>query len=195
MRYFAMIDGERRGPYELSQLPAAGVGPDTYVWCKDMEDWQKAEEVADICRYYRQHIFGIMHPAPAPAPRAATPEPPAQDPGDGTPMLRMMKPVFDDETQVPDTPPTSTMILAVFLTLFCFPITGAVGIYYSLMARKSWEEATRSESAKGKALYSDKEREEYRRLSYDYNRKAKMWIGITFFMGVMMYAMLGRTFL
>lgn len=46
MRYFAMIDGERRGPFELSQLADAGVRPGTYVWCKGMDDWEKAEDVA-----------------------------------------------------------------------------------------------------------------------------------------------------
>ncbi len=43
MRYFAMIDGERRGPFGLDELADAGVRPDTYVWCKGMSDWEKAE--------------------------------------------------------------------------------------------------------------------------------------------------------
>ena len=34
MRYFAMIGGEQRGPYELTELSEAGVTPETYVWCK-----------------------------------------------------------------------------------------------------------------------------------------------------------------
>lgn len=62
MRYFAMIDGERRGPFELDALADVGVRPDTYVWCKGMADWEKAEDVAEICRWYRQRIFGLMHP-------------------------------------------------------------------------------------------------------------------------------------
>ncbi len=50
--YFAMIDGERRGPFRLDQLRDAGVGPDTYVWSKGMADWEQAADVADICRYF-----------------------------------------------------------------------------------------------------------------------------------------------
>ena len=32
MKYYAMIDGERRGPYELDRLAEAGVRPETYVY-------------------------------------------------------------------------------------------------------------------------------------------------------------------
>ena len=50
MRYFAMIGGEQRGPYELMELSEAGVTPETYVWCKGMADWQPASDVAEIGR-------------------------------------------------------------------------------------------------------------------------------------------------
>lgn len=60
--YFAMIDGERCGPFTLEALHEAGVAPSTYVWTKGMEDWEQAGAVAEICRYYRQRIFDEMHP-------------------------------------------------------------------------------------------------------------------------------------
>ncbi len=72
MKYFAMIDGQRTGPWELWQLPEAGVTPDTYVWCKGMTDWRKAEVVADVCRYYRQHLAGI-EPEDSPYAKGAQP--------------------------------------------------------------------------------------------------------------------------
>lgn len=53
-----MIDGHQIGPMELCDLVREGVRPDTYVWCKGMEDWAPAEDVAEICRYFRQRLAG-----------------------------------------------------------------------------------------------------------------------------------------
>ena len=60
MKYFAMIGGHRIGPMELDEMPKQGVRPDTYVWCKGMDDWMKADEVPDICRYFRQRLSGTL---------------------------------------------------------------------------------------------------------------------------------------
>lgn len=60
MKYFAMIGGRRYGPMELDEMVREGVRPSTYVWCKGMEDWVKAEEVPDICRYFRQRLSGTL---------------------------------------------------------------------------------------------------------------------------------------
>lgn len=60
MKYFAMIDGRRYGPMELEEMVREGVRPDTYVWCKGMEDWEMASEVPDICRYFRQRLSGTL---------------------------------------------------------------------------------------------------------------------------------------
>ncbi|MDE6381897.1 MAG: CD225/dispanin family protein, partial [Muribaculaceae bacterium] len=89
-------------------------------------------------------------------------------------------------------PPAPTLFLSVMLTLFCFPVTGLVAIYYSYRSRVAWAESQRSESKSAKNLYSDQEREEYRRLAHDYERQAKMWIGITFFLGMILFALLGK---
>ena len=62
MKYFAIIEGEKQGPFELEQLAEAGVRPSTYVWCKGMADWEKAENVADICRMYRGRLYDLLHP-------------------------------------------------------------------------------------------------------------------------------------
>lgn len=205
MQYYAMIEGEQRGPYELGQLPEAGVRPGTYVWCKGMDSWEKAEDVADICRYYRQRIFDLTHPS---RPQSPPPTPQDQeasdDPFESVPLRfrglvrrsgEVPGPAQDPDWTDTSTPPVSTIILATFLTVFCFPITGVVAIYYSMMASKAWNEATRSQSKQQKALYSEQEREELREQAHDYSRSAKMWIGITFFMGLILYAFLGRTFL
>lgn len=67
---------------ELPELVEAGLMPETYVWCKGMDDWQQAREVADICRFFRNRIFDLMHPT------AADPATPA---GDQTREFRLME--------------------------------------------------------------------------------------------------------
>lgn len=210
MRYFAMIDGERRGPFELNELAEAGVRPGTYVWCKGMPDWEKAEDVADICRFYRQRIFDMMHPSSRPTPgQAGVPTTDgAQDRGGEDPygnlplrfreMVRRSGEVpTGTEPDEPDTslPPTPTLFISIFLLFFCFPVTGFVAVYYSYKSRQAWTEANRSESKQGKQLYSDSEREGLRRQAHDYDRQAKMWIGITFFLGMILYALLGHKYM
>ena len=60
MKYFAMIGGQQYGPMELDDMVKEGVRPDTYVWCKGMDDWCVASEVPDICRYFRQRLSGTL---------------------------------------------------------------------------------------------------------------------------------------
>lgn len=55
-----MIGGHRYGPMELDDMVREGVRPETYVWCKGMEDWMHASEVPDICRYFRQRLSGTL---------------------------------------------------------------------------------------------------------------------------------------
>lgn len=186
MRYFAMIDDERRGPFDLEQLPLEGVTPDTYVWCKGMDDWQKAEDVADICRFFRRRLSDLQHPV-APAPVEAPPVEPQRH-------MTPYEMINAAEQPEPDysAPPAPTLFLSIFLTLFCFPITGLVAVWYSYKARKAWQESQRSESEGSRKLYDDKEREELRKLAHDYDRQAKMWIGITFFLSIIFYAFVGH---
>lgn len=195
-----MIEGECRGPFALEELPAAGVGPQTYVWCKGMDDWQTADEVADICRFYRQRIHNMMHPSLSPTP-LNTPTPPL----DGTPLrfrnfLQQpgQKPMFVQDEPDLSRPPASMMTLAVILTLFCFPITGFVAIYYSIMSRRAWEAAGPNDSKPSSSTQSGAGRNkgnpdfDFRRLAHDYARQAKMWCGITFFLGFIFYAFLSQ---
>lgn len=193
-----MIDGERRGPYGLSELSEAGVRPDTYVWCKGMKDWEKAEDVADICRYYRQHIFDLMHPsAPEPAPDIdSEQEVSPEASGFQNRYLGQWAPDADPGAEPgPDLsmPPPSLIALSIALIFFCFPITGFIALYFAFRSRKAWEEAIRSQGKKSKNLYEPDEGDTYRRLAYDYARQAKMWCGITFFLGLILYAFVGRS--
>lgn len=190
MRYFAMIDGERRGPFTLEELADAGVRPDTFVWCKGMDDWQQARFDADICRMFRQRIFAINHPEPPKPPTPATTENPAPGIPENivTPhQIPHVEPVTDTSAQ-----PTSMLLASFLLTFFCFPFTGMLAIYYSVKARKSWEDSRRSRSQGESALYTEREREELRTQAHDYARRARMWCGITFFLGIAFYAIMGQ---
>ncbi len=178
MKYFAMIDGEQVGPLQLHDLPAAGVRPDTYVWCKGMTDWRRAREVADISRFYRQRISSIMHPAPAP-PAATETNTPAQE-ATGMPrfdrfLQQSDNPLPQGKLPEPDynLPPRTMLVESVILTVFCFPLTGFVAIYYAVMTRREWSNGNKKEA-------------------HEYSRRAKMWAGITFFLGMMLYALIGR---
>ena len=99
-----------------------------------------------------------------------------------------------DDTPDTSVPPSPTLFIAIFLTLFCFPLTGFVAIYYSYRARAAWTESRRSDSKRGKPLYTDSEREQLRADAHDYDRSAKMWTGITFFLGLILFAFMGHKF-
>ncbi|MDE7437766.1 MAG: GYF domain-containing protein [Muribaculaceae bacterium] len=182
--YFAMIDGERKGPFTLAQLNDAGVRPDTYVWAKGMADWQKADEVADICRHFRQHLFDKMHPSsclsvesPNDRDRRST------EPRSGFGFGYYNFPMPEEDPAEMQNPPMPTLLIAVMVMLFCFPPTGIVAIYYSIHSRNLWNKA--QEIAEGKVKG---DADIFRRNAHDASRKAKMWVGITFFTGLIFYA-------
>jgi hypothetical protein len=182
VQYFAMIDDERRGPYRLEELVDAGVRPDTYIWYKGMDDWEMARYDADICRMFRQRIFAINHPEPV----ATTPVEEVKE--EDTPQIEYREPTIDNTQQ-----PISLIFLSFLLTFFCFPFTGIVAIYYSIKTRQAWEEATRSNSDGQGKLYTDEERNQLRTVAHDYSRLAKMWVGITLFLGLIVYAIVGKS--
>lgn len=190
MKYYAMIDGERRGPYELDQLADAGVRPSTYVWCKGMDDWEKAEDVADVCRMFRNRLYDLMHPSSVDAERmsnltAVTASDEKAAPGftrfdrhlqdSDTPILPTIEEIEKRDDQTPPSP--MLLPLAIMVTILCCIPTGIVAIYYATKAKKQWNIEPGSHQAG------------------TYCRSAKMWIGITFFLGMIFYAFLLRFFL
>ena len=125
MKYFALIDGERRGPYTLEELPGAGVMPDTLLWCKGMADWKPADEIGDVCRFYRLRIASLMNPEPEP-------ELPRQ------PQTVKQELPFGNE---PDTslPPPNLVPICIIATLLCFWPLGLVSIYMAAKSRSEWK--------------------------------------------------------
>lgn len=188
MKYFAIINGEQRGPYELNELREAGVHPSTYVWCKGMADWEKAEDVADICRYYRNRLYDLMHPGSVEAEKRfnLSKETPAQTSDAGTPpgFTRFDRylaengehiPTLDeiDNMQNKDIPPYNILPLAIVATILFFPPTGALAIYFGYKAKKDWKAGLHKEA-------------------HENSRSAKMWTGITFCLGLIFYCFLFR---
>ena len=201
MKYYAFIDGEQKGPFELDRMVAEGVRPSTYIWCKDMDDWQQAREVPEVCRLFRQHLAGVQHPTtPTPqSPNTPTPQhldtPTSQHPDTPTPQSPDSPELEDIPMQYrrfvrksgttpgpsndlsPDLsqPPQVSLTLAILAMFLCFIPTGIVAVIFSYKAQKTW---IRAQSAQGQ------DAEEMKRLAHDYGRQGKMWIGITVSLGL-----------
>lgn len=152
MRYFAMLDGRQAGPFTLQELEAAGVGPETYVWCKGMDDWQQAGEVADICRYFRQTLHDRMHPASQPSPQAEdTPRPDALDDiplrwrhavyKSGEPAQMLPEPEPDLGRA-----PRSWIGESILAMLLCCPLTGLVALFFGIRSRSLWHQGHADEA-------------------------------------------------
>lgn len=182
MKYFAIIEGEQRGPYELDQLADAGVTPNTYVWCKEMDDWARAGEVADICRFFRRRIFDLNHPSLTPvAESGAQANPDASyDEGLDSVPPRFRYPISKVESDDVDfgsfkaqedysQPPVTWYPFPILISvLFFFPL-GILAINQALKSRKAWKE--------GKA-----------EAAHEYARRGKMAAGMGISFGLILVA-------
>lgn len=169
MRYFAIINGEQQGPYRLDEFPEAGICPDTYVWCKGMTEWRKAEEVGEICRFFRQRLSGTDS-----EPEGAEMQSDEEETLEDIP-LRFRRIVRDSGTPVEKLPddseqlPQPMLVEAILVTLFCFPLTGFIAIWSAIKCSRCIKNG---DSAGAR----------------EYARKRKMWVGITFFLGIIQSA-------
>lgn len=182
-KFFAIIDGERLGPFTFEELEGAGVGPDTYVWCKGMQKWRRARHVADVCRYWRQRLsgtYGGEQSMPVPVDERPAQMSDELDAADRI-WLRSVR-SFDPAEGEPgidiEQPPRNLVVPAVLVTLLCMPLTGFVAIYFCARSRGLWVRAVTSKDLSAEEVMRLK------RESHDAVRSAKMWIGITFFLGV-----------
>ena len=184
-KYYAMIDGEQKGPFSLEELPAAGVRPSTYIWSKGMADWQKAEDNADVCRLFRNHLYDIMHPGDKPVFNSQEEldkykiKPDAPEDKHKSRFDAFLQqtgndplPSIDEIEAQKDTssPPVSMIGYAWLVTILCFFPTGIAALVFAYKSRKLWNKGEN-------------------KLAYEYNRRAKMWTGITFFIGVICYGL------
>lgn len=179
MKYFAQIDGKQVGPLTLEDLPASGLRPTTYVWCKGMNDWRQAREVADICRYYRNYITDLQHPKPSTPDNSTTAQLPTADIDNNTPIkFRRFISADDigakvDAIEDINNPPKTWLTLAIIASIFCFFPTGLIAIFMHYQSKRLW-------------LSGDKEG------SHEAARKSKIWTGLTLCIGAILLALLIR---
>jgi len=185
MKYYAMINDKQVGPMELPELVNAGLMPDTYVWCKGMADWQQANEVADICRFFRNRIFDLMHPTVEQASNGGTQqgyaEPLADEDYKGmkrrefynTVSQQIQQTAVDpeqDRLSQGEPPATLSGGLVILAIVLFFPL-GIPAAFFNRKARAQWRDGFAQES-------------------YNSARSAKMCCGLAIGLGVVAYATL-----
>lgn len=150
-----------------------------------MDDWEKAEDVADVCRMFRGRILDLMHPGSVDAEQnVGVNIPTGQTAPSGNPGVSRFSRMLNEtgsslpsieelekqDNQVP--PPRNLLFMSILVTIFFFPPSGIVAIHYALKTRRLWKEKPGSDEA-GSA-----------------KRSAAMWVGITFFLGLIFFAFL-----
>ncbi len=185
MKFYAMIDGVQKGPFDLHQIPELNIRPDTYVWSKGMEKWEKAEDVAEICRFYRQRITSLMHPTIYQPVEDSSNQSPSATDETSAPGFSRIGMGFPDaplpSEENPAIAPRSILLAALYVTVFCFPLTGAVAVFYSMKSKRLWNSSRVEEGEKARSLQIK---------SHSANRMAKMWTGISFFLGMILWSLM-----
>lgn len=154
-----------------------------------MSDWEKAEDVADICRFYRIRLHDLMHPGSVEAesshnPNQSLPTPSTDDDTPPAFTSRFDRYLTDHDAHIPtleeieasknkDIPPVNMLPAAIISALLFFTPTGIIAIYYAFKTKKQWREGLHEEA-------------------HENSRSAKMWTGITFCLGIILYALLLR---
>lgn len=59
--YYALVDGEKRGPFELEDLDNEDLSGDTLIWREGIEEWTKAKNIDEV----RNQLIG-SNPPPEP---------------------------------------------------------------------------------------------------------------------------------
>lgn len=187
MTYYAIINDCQIGPMELPELVEAGLMPETYVWCKGMSDWKHASEVADICRFFRNRIFELMHPTVQVAESAPTEQaevlPMADEDYKGmkrrefynavNEQIRSTSADPEEEKMESGLPPAfMPPVLLVIAVILFFPL-GIPALMFTRRAKKLWEQG--------------EIRESYRTAS-----ASRMYCGIAISIGVIAFSILIR---
>lgn len=186
-KYYVFIDGAQKGPYSLDQLKDIGIHPSTYVWSKEMSDWERADSVEEIRNLFRGHIERSREretqTVAEPTPAATPPSQNESSEGKERRGVRRGAFYFPETEETPDLsrPPQVSMTLAILSLLLCFPPTGIAAVIFTYKATKSWEESLKPGSADPEGL---------RRKAHDYERLAKMWMGLTVAFGIIFWTLI-----
>ena len=171
-KYYAFIDGEQRGPFSIDQLADAGVRPSTYVWSKEMADWDRADHVEEIRNEFQRHInfkkeltsnpVNRANGAPFGQQNSSTAQPSAPPPSRrfGIPLPEVTEP--EDLSR----PPQLSLTLAILSLILCFVPTGIAAVIFTLKSQKCWDRSL----CRGSDLkeMSGETAEDLRRKSHEY---------------------------
>lgn len=118
-KYHLFINGETKGPFFLSDLPANGATPDSYIWYKGLPDWTRIREIPEIAEALE---------------RLKEPQPPLFDPEK-----------FNSGGQQQSTPwdnlsprPNNYLAESIVALLFCFPLA-IVAILKAIKVNKLYD--------------------------------------------------------
>jgi hypothetical protein len=77
LKFYMVIDGQRRGPFAPDELPAHGLEHDTLVWHTGLSEWVRADTVPalrDVLLTVPPPLPELPPPLPRPAPVSDTPD-------------------------------------------------------------------------------------------------------------------------
>lgn len=190
-KYFAYIDGEQQGPFDVQELINIGLRPSTYVWCKGMDDWHRADEVDEIRSLFKRHLeekrdTQVEEPVKQPnlqqSPFGPNPQNPPEEEPQEKPIRFGRIPASVEPEPDYDLPPQVSMTLAVISLVLCFPPTGIAAVIYAYKTQKYWQQAL-AEQDRETSL-------ELKKRAHDCARQAKMWLGITVCLGIIFFTLI-----
>lgn len=184
-KYFAFIDGNQQGPFDLYDLKSAGVRPSTYVWAKGMDDWKRADEVEEIRDLFRRHLEDIKENPKKEIIETVEQEVVGREPQQQNPPQFRFGRIPASVEPEPDIniPPQVSMTLAVLSLILCFPLTGIAAVIFTYKAQKTWERALNPETPA-------EESEQLKRQSHEYERQSKMWLGLSVAFGIIFWTLI-----
>ena len=87
-KYYIGKNNQQTGPFEVNQLLANGLTPDTLVWCSGMQGWDKAKNVAELAGLFVAQQPQYQQPA------YQAPQPQYQQPQYQEPQPQYQQPVY-----------------------------------------------------------------------------------------------------
>lgn len=158
MQYYIVRNGQQAGPFDVDQLTAEGLTPQTLVWCEGMTQWQPAHEIAEVSA-----LFAYNQPPTQPIPPQPQ-QPTYSAPVQGQPLYgQPQQPAYGQQPiygQPQQPMPETYLAWSIVVTLLCCMPFGIVAIIKSsnvssAYARGDYAEAQRnSESAKKWCIWS-----------------------------------------
>lgn len=185
VKYFLREGDKNIGPFTLPELIERQIRPSDYVWCKGMVDWEKAEDVADICRAMRLRLAGLPIPRQESITNTnnsgTTCTTTEKDQGNQLGLYKFQESPKDIDYNIK--PSGISIVMAVICTICCFPVTGLVAIWLAVKFESLWKKSESKEITPDQKL-------QYRKAAYEQARLYRMLIGITISLAFITYGYL-----